>query len=272
MVEQKDNVASAISKAQEDLEDALTELEKMPAFEAGAVSFAAHALNNYLTVMGGAIDLILARLADHPDQQLQVFLESAQHARDLMARIVSQLMDSTAPQQTPIRLVKFELFRLVQRACSYYQRIANRKRIRLMTRTAGDVPMAWADRVMVAAVLDNLLSNAIKYSPHEKQVLVEVRGEDAWVICGVHDQGPGLSEEDQSKLFQRGVLLTPQPTGGEPSTGYGLAVAKTLIEKQGGTIWCESVLGEGASFFFRVPAYREPEQDSGRISVEIPPG
>jgi two-component system sensor histidine kinase/response regulator len=84
-----------------------------------------------------------------------------------------------------------------------------------------------------------------------------VRGEQGGAVCSVQDEGPGLSQEDQARLFQRGVRLTPRPTGGEASTGYGLAVAKELIERLGGTIWCQSELGQGACFSFRLPASQE---------------
>ena len=80
---------------------------------------------------------------------------------------------------------------------------------------------------------------------------------------GVRDEGPGLSQEDQAKLFQRGARLTPRPTGDESCTGYGLAVAKELIGNLGGKIWCESVLGQGACFSFRLPAYQERVPDPG---------
>jgi signal transduction histidine kinase len=113
------------------------------------------------------------------------------------------------------------------------------------------------DRVVVAAVLDNLLSNAIKYSPTGAQISVLVWVDVGWVVCEVQDHGPGLSLTDQARLFQRGVRLTPQPTGGEPSAGYGLAVAKELVERLGGTIQCESELGTGSSFRFRLPAYQD---------------
>lgn len=73
----------------------------------------------------------------------------------------------------------------------------------------------------------------------------------------MQDQGPGLSLEDQARLFQRGVRLSPLPTEGEPSFGYGLAVAKDLTERLDGRIWCESTLGQGASFSLRLPSYRE---------------
>ncbi len=258
MPEPKELVASAITRAQADLVEALSELEKIPAFDPGSVAFVAHALNNFLAVTGGTVELIVMHLGDGADPQVRVWLEGVRHATDLMARTVSQLVSASANSGAQLRLEKVDLPLLVQRACTYYQRVADRKSIRIAFDAASDVPAVWADRVVVAAVLDNLISNAIKYSPPGKQVRVGVRGEPGWGVCEVRDEGPGLSADDQARLFQRGVRLTPAPTGGEPSTGYGLAVAKELVERLGGAIWCESVLGQGCCFGFRLPAYREP--------------
>jgi signal transduction histidine kinase len=144
----------------------------------------------------------------------------------------------------------------VQKVCSYYQRIADHKDIHLIDNidnSLGEVPPVWTDRVAVAAVLDNLLSNAIKYSPPGKRIWTQVRRDQDSVVCGVQDEGPGLSQEEQARLFQRGVRLSPVPTGGEPSTGYGLAVAKELSERLRGAIWCVSTPGQGACFLFRLP-------------------
>ena len=120
-----------------------------------------------------------------------------------------------------------------------------------------DVFPVWTDRVAIVAVLDNLLSNAIKFSHPNKQIWVQVRCGEGWVECRVQGEGPGLSQEDQAILFQRGTQLTPRPTGNETSTGYGLAVAKELIEKLGGKIWCEIQLGQGSCFAFRLPTHKE---------------
>jgi len=134
--------------------------------------------------------------------------------------------------------------------------LAAHKTINVNISSSADVPTVWTDRVAVAAVLDNLLSNAVKYSLPGRQVWLHVRGENGWAVCSVRDEGPGLSEEDQARLFQRGARLTPRPTGNESSTGYGLAVANELIEKLEGTIWCDSELGRGSTFSFRLPAYK----------------
>jgi signal transduction histidine kinase len=223
------------------------------------VAFAAHALNNYLTVTEGVLDLVLVHLANSPDPQLRVWLEGVQHATNLMTRTVSQLMNAAVSDETKLRFERVDLTLLIQRACNYYQRSARRKAIRIVVDTAADVPLVWTDRVAVAAVLDNLVSNAVKYSDPGKQITVQMRGETRWAVCAVRDEGPGLSAADQARLFQRGVRLTPKPTGGESSTGFGLAVAKELVDKMGGEIWCESVLGQGCCFSFRLPAHQEPK-------------
>jgi len=107
-------------------------------------------------------------------------------------------------------------------------------------------------------VLDNLLSNAVKYSTPGKRIWVRLQPGLGSIVFSVQDEGPGLSLEDQAKLFQKGVRLNSLPTGGEPSTGFGLAVAKELVSQLGGKIWCESQPGRGACFSFRLPIGEPP--------------
>jgi two-component system, sensor histidine kinase LadS len=264
MPETKNQIASAIVRARAELEEALYELEKLPAVSVSCVSFAAHALNNYLTVTTGTVDLLKLALADHPDPQVRTGLEALEQATNLMTHTVSQLMNLTTDKDAKLRYDKVDLQALARRLVTYYQRIADRKQIRFLSEPAPDVPSVWTDPVASAAVLDNLLSNAVKFSPPGKRIWIQVLAEQDWVVCRIRDEGPGLSQEDQGKLFQRGAQLTPKPTGGEHSTGYGLAVAREFIEMLEGTIWCESVLGQGSCFSIRLPRYQEQLHGSGQ--------
>ncbi len=259
----KKQATEAILRAQAELEQALCELDKMPALDPGTVGFSAHALNNYLMVTGGTVELLRCSLEDHPDPQILNWLEGLGHLTELMRHTVSQLMTSSAPKDVKLRFLKWDLDPLVRRASKYYQRIADRKSILIVYESTIDIPPVWTDPVAVGAVMDNLLSNAVKYCYHEKRILVQMRGEAASVVCSIRDEGPGLSQEDQAKLFQRGVQLSSVPTGGETSSGYGLAIAKELVDKLGGDLWCESTLGAGACFSFRLPAYQEQGGNSG---------
>ena len=185
MVEIKEQVASSIARAQAELEEALAKLEKIPAFDAGSVAFAAHALNNFLTVSGVAIQLIMKRLTDYPDPQVKTWLEGLQHATNLMERTVRQLMFTSETPETKFRIEGVDMPTLVQRACDYYQRLADQKKIRVNASSDVDVLPVWTDRVAIAAVLDNLLSNAVKFSHPNKQIRVQVRYEKGWVDCSV---------------------------------------------------------------------------------------
>ena len=66
--------------------------------------------------------------------------------------------------------------------------------------------------------------------------------------------GPGLSPEDQKKLFGKFARLSAKPTGGEHSTGLGLSIVKKMVEVMNGKVWCESELGRGATFIVEFPA------------------
>ena len=103
------------------------------------------------------------------------------------------------------------------------------------------------------SVVENLLSNAIKYSPKESKIKITVEQESKFVVIKVEDEGPGLSEEDQKKLFRKFQKLSSQSTGGESSSGLGLYIVKQIVELHGGVLQVESQLNKGSVFSVRMP-------------------
>ena len=89
------------------------------------------------------------------------------------------------------------------------------------------------------------------------------------VTIAVRDTGPGLSEEDQSRLWGKFVRLTPRPTGGETTNGLGLWIVRRLADEMGGAAFCHSALGEGSVFGIRLPLWKNQEESSSRI-IESP--
>jgi signal transduction histidine kinase len=262
MTSPRNQVLASIQQARAELETALSNLELLPAVDSRTIVFIAHALNNFLTVNRATSELLLVSLKDYPDPQVRLRLEGMVHVNKLMTNIASRLMSNSGTGDAQLLLRKADLVALAQTACEFYQRLADRKQISILFSSGEDVPSAWTDLAAVAAVLDNLLSNAVKYSEPGKRVWVQIRGEGTSIVCSVHDEGPGLSEQDQAKLYQRGVRLTPVPTAGEPTMGYGLAVAKELVDRLGGELSCESQLGLGATFSFRLPIYEAEKHEA----------
>ena len=254
MRDAKARVAVAIHEARESLERALIDLARLPAFDPCATAFLAHALNNYLTVSQASIDLLGIRLGGHPDPEVRQLLTGLDRATELMAHAVSRLQGETT--QIHFESHRVDVLYIIERAIRHYKKLADEKQISLLIESTGDDFECFSDGVTVAAILDNLLSNAIKYSPPGGTIRVQATADADGVMCEVRDQGEGLSPADQERLFERGAKLTPKPTGGESTHGYGLAVAKVLVTELGGTIGCKSELGKGSCFWFQIPHAR----------------
>ena len=243
----KQTAIAAIAQAQADLERAVEELDKLPALDIHSIALAAHALNNFLTVSRGVVELLIPLLRHHPERQIAVWLEGLSHANDLMSHTVSQLMNNTVSSRMTLHIEDVELTRLVERACAYHRRPAERRGVNLVVSTERDLPLVRTDRVVVAAVLDNLLSNAVKYSFTDTRIWVDLRKEREGIVCSVRDEGPGLSQAEQDHLFLPGA-------GGEPSMGYGLAIAKRFVDDLSGELTCTSAQGQGTIFSLWLPS------------------
>jgi signal transduction histidine kinase len=116
-----------------------------------------------------------------------------------------------------------------------------------------DAPVIHADRERLLRVLMNLLDNASKFTPQGGAIEVHVQGGPEAVKFTVTDTGPGISAEDLPHLFRPFWQATTNRAGG---TGLGLAIALGIVEAHGGTMWVESVIGQGSIFHFTVPMRR----------------
>jgi signal transduction histidine kinase len=130
---------------------------------------------------------------------------------------------------------------------------AKKKGIELKPELASDLPEIELDEFRITQVLDNLIGNAMKFSPKDTTTVVRTRTDGEFVYAEVSDGGPGLTEEDMKKLFQRHARLSNRPTGGESSTGVGLSLSKQLVEQHNGVIGARNNPTRGATFWIRLP-------------------
>lgn len=135
---------------------------------------------------------------------------------------------------------------------------ADRKGLRLAVVREPDLPPVSADPKRLTQVLTNLLSNALKFTPQGGRVEVSVRRgrreRAGSVLFCVRDSGPGISSEEQTKLFRYFAQGEAGRSSGS-GTGLGLAIARAMVELMGGELWLESELGRGAAFYFTLPVH-----------------
>jgi signal transduction histidine kinase len=229
-------------------------LEDLNREKDGLVSIVAHDLKSPMN-KALALSELLKLQGDLNEDQLrsvQMMGKVASAGNDL----IRDLLDLNAVED-PDMHVKLELVDIAQ----LWHEIevgfggeASRKAIVLHFEAAADLPKTFCDRKALSRVMDNLVSNAMKFSPRGRQVWVRAARLGAMRLrLEVADEGPGISTEDQQKLFKKFQRLSARPTGGENSTGLGLAITQALVHKLGGEISLHSKLGEGATFVVELP-------------------
>lgn len=200
--------------------------------------------------------LMAAHLARHESTSPAAAARQIDQIADaaaLMRRVIDTFLDvrtsgAAAPSgHVDLNLVAAAVVRLHESA-------AERKHITLAAEYAESVPPVTGDPSLVYQALTNLVSNAIKFSPPRKRIVVRTRAREGNVRVEVHDAGPGVPSGERSELFREDVRLTPRPTAGEESHGYGLAIVKHLIEAQGGVVGADFPAEGGSVFWFELSA------------------
>ena len=215
------------------------------------LGMAAHDLRNPLVSIRGLSELLLDENNEFSIEEINELIETMHDASKHMIDLVNDLLDTSVIESGNLDLdLKFcSLVDLAQKRIQANKILAENKNMKI-NHTLDDIPDFNLDPNRITQVIDNLLTNAIKFSSPGTQIFVFLRNVKEGVKMSVQDQGPGLSESDQKKLFVGFQKLSARPTGGESSTGLGLAIVKKMVEAHHGTLSVESQLGVGSTFSF----------------------
>jgi len=218
------------------------------------MGIAAHDLRSPLGTINGFAELIL----DDATMARPEVEDSARRIRDTatrMAEMVQNLLDANRIErgEMELKLAPTDLGALVASVVDAQRSRALAKSQTLRLESLTGPVQAVIDPSVTVQVIENLVSNAVKYSPPGKNIFVRLLQPAEAVRCEVQDEGPGLSAEDQKKLFGKFARLSAKPTGGEHATGLGLSIVKKMVEAMDGKVWCESELGKGATFVVQFP-------------------
>jgi len=231
------------------------------------LGIAAHDLKNPLTVILGNAELMT--MVEDPGK-INKLANTIAAAAKRMRNLINDLLDANAIEQGKFtsKIERCDVGLLVRECVENNQLSAAKKDITIRVGMSQGL-MARADRTATLQILDNLISNALKFSPPNTTIHVHSAPEKDFALVSVRDEGPGISAEDQKKLFKKFVRLSARPTGGESSTGLGLSIVKKLAEAMAGTIQCHSALGTGTTFVLRLPVWTgDPPDVSAPAAVK----
>jgi len=247
-----------LTQLNQELSEKNDQLHKLNQEKNEFLGIAAHDLKNPLSAIQSAAYLIESAYDDMPKEDVIDMAGMISISSKQLFDLITNILDVNAIESGKIKVspAVVNILPILQSLVTHYTDRAKAKNITLQTSELFEtsaVFTAFVDQELVLQVLDNLLSNAVKYSPHGKNIFIRLRQDENYLRCEIQDEGPGLSEEEKPQLFNKFSRLDAQPTGGEHSTGLGLFIVKKLVEAMNGKVWCESELGQGATFIVAFP-------------------
>jgi signal transduction histidine kinase len=172
-----------------------------------------------------------------------------------LGRLVDQLLTVSQMEAGSMTTNRHELEMLpmLEYAADQLRAQAEKKRITLTTKLSAKLPTIFGDRDKLQAALVNLVGNAVKYTPEEGQVTLRCATDDRWIRIDVEDNGPGIPEDEQSKVFDKFFRGAATQESDQRGNGLGLAFAREIARLHGGEIELQSVVNEGSTFSMRLP-------------------
>lgn len=218
----------------------------------------AHDLRNPLSSIRGLAELLTENAVGEVTGEQREVIQTIHSASQSMLQLVNELLDVATIEAGHLKLAKepTSVVEIVERSVHLSNIEAAKKNTRIeMVKTSHD-PVVEVDRNKIRQVVDNLINNAVKYSPKGSIVTVIVHHDDKVAGFAVRDNGPGIPESERHKLFKDYGRLSVQPTGGEKSTGLGLAICRKIVEAHNGSIGVSNLPGRGAEFIVSLPLYQ----------------
>jgi signal transduction histidine kinase/putative methionine-R-sulfoxide reductase with GAF domain len=220
-----------------------------------------HDLRNPLTNIFGSLEFlgeeVGPKLSSDYQQVLEIARTNAMHMVGMVAAILE--LNRLESGQMPLDQKPISLPTLIGNGVRTQLSLAKNKNIEMEIEVAKDLPLAWADGKLFERVLQNLLDNAIRFTPEDGLIQVTAALESSktdWLIVSIRDNGPGIPEDVQDRIFQKFTTARHQQSG----TGLGLAFCKMVVESHGGRIWTENNPEGGASFHFTLPPLPAPDK------------
>ncbi|NJL92520.1 MAG: GAF domain-containing protein [Anaerolineae bacterium] len=233
-----------------------SEVRELEKIKSEMIRMASHDLRSPIANINGYLTLVELDLEGQAPPGVAEYLQAIRRSIDRMDELVEGML--ALEQVEGRRHHETELFALddLVRAVLDDQSVAARLKAQLLTRTLdGEAVQVRGVRLQVQQVIVNLVNNAIKYTPHEGQIHVTLRlvQDQGRVHIEVKDNGLGIPENRQARLFERFYRAKQPGTEEISGTGLGLSLVKTIVERHHGQVYFESQEGQGSLFGFWLP-------------------
>ena len=204
-------------------------------------------------------------LAESEDKRTSRYANNIANASKNLLSMINDMLDLAKIEagKAVVRFDKVSVLDICNTLLTLMQPIADKKHIQLIKDYSDDIPIIKTDAGKLQQILFNLLSNAVKFTPAEGQVTLTanfIENRSA-IQLSVTDTGPGISDIDQARIFEKFYQVDPTLTKEVSGTGLGLAISKELTALLHGKLNLKSATGEGSTFTITLPIEPQNTQD-----------
>ncbi|HEX5743254.1 MAG TPA: hybrid sensor histidine kinase/response regulator [Flavobacteriaceae bacterium] len=218
------------------------------------ISILAHDLRNPFNSLIGFSDMLQHSIELAEMDKIKKYAEIIQNTSKNTFDLLNNLLSWAYSQQQGVLIKKehFNLYTILKEILLVTESIAEAKNIEIYINSDKNLHVL-TDKEMLKTILRNLITNAIKFSFENTIIKIKTNIVDEFVEITISDNGIGMDENTQHTLFNILDSKSNKGTKGEVGTGFGLILCKEYVEKNGGKIWVESILGKGSDFIFSIP-------------------
>ncbi len=251
-----DRLGASFDRMAERITAQLAALKQQDALRRELVAQVSHDLRTPLAALRGYLESLKLKEGKLSPEERIDYLSIALRQSERLTRRVGELFELAKldAQETQPESEPFAPAELVQDVVQKFQLKAQEKRVRLELEPVTGLPFVYADIALTERVLENLIENALRHTPVGGSISVSLEQQGEVVHVDVTDSGSGITEADLPLIFKSFYRAKDQQNG--DGTGLGLAISRRIVELQGGEISVISQLGEGCSFDFTLPVWR----------------
>ena len=248
--------ALAIQNARlfQEIEDKSRQLEQASQHKSQFLANMSHELRTPLNAILGYTELMQDGLYGELPAKTTEVLDRVQKNGKHLLGLINDVLDLAKIEagQLVLGIEGYSMQDVVQTVISATESLAAAKKLPLKVEFSKDMPQGQGDERRIAQVLLNLVGNAIKFTD-VGEVRIAAKAVDGRFRVAVVDTGPGIPEEEQTRIFHEFHQVDSSNTKKKGGTGLGLAISKRVVELHGGRIWVELEVGKGSTFQFELP-------------------
>lgn len=242
-----------------------TEEEQADQLKNEFVSIVSHELRTPLASILGFVEILLHR--EVKPEKAKRYMETIHGEANRLSNLISDFLDLQRMEsgKQNYTIIPFDLNTTVQNVAKQWD---NKQGYTIGVDVPEGLCLVRADRDRITQVMHNLISNAIKYSPGQELVDVRLVDNDTHWIAEVQDYGLGIPEESKPHMFGKFYRVDNSDRRQIGGTGLGLAIVKEIVEDLGGEVYFDSVLGQGSTFYIKLPKFHLTTLDHKIVVIE----